>query len=471
MPPLPRRRIRVTVGGYVISEPRITIRTEHSPDPTQDRGTVEIFNLARERESAIYERAPLAPVLVEAGYGGALGVIWDGIVQRVQRDRRIAETGVARITRIDLGDNAHAPGSLGGVTGRTYAGPTRVSDIAADLAGDAGMEIAGTDLIPADATVTDFSHTGQATDGLGKLLSTVGLTGYDDGGAFRIAPGLASIRADAPSILLSPQTGLIGAPTETDEGAEVTMWLNSAVERFGHIQLQSETLQGSWVVTTFRHNADNWSPESPFHTWADLRAPAGVGATDPGAGAGRVIAATGELRRDPNDPNTNPWNGRLESGRTNRFVVVHTAESGGGGRPGAAQNVADYFLSIGQSSVEPPRYAGYHFIIDEATTLTFLDPATHRAYHAIHGNDGVGISFACNSSDWATMATSRRDAMLSRANTVIRQYLTAPYRRSPGGTPPGRGALDGLIVAHGDIQLDRSDPGRDFPWATLLGMP
>ena len=76
-------------------------------------------------------------------------------------------------------------------------------------------------------------------------------------------------QVDAPRILVSPTTGLAGAPAETDDGVEITTFLNPLARKGGTVELESDTLSGVYTIVGLRHDADNW--EGAFTTWMDLR--------------------------------------------------------------------------------------------------------------------------------------------------------------------------------------------------------
>ena len=69
--------------------------------------------------------------------------------------------------------------------------------------------------------------------------------------------------------MVTPMTGLVGAPEPTDEGAEVVMFLNPKAKIGGQLSLQSDTLTGLYRIVALRHEFDNW--EGAFTTWTDLR--------------------------------------------------------------------------------------------------------------------------------------------------------------------------------------------------------
>lgn len=288
------RRISVEVAGLTISEPRISLSIARQADQTQTTGHVNIYNLAPERSQQIYERG--RGVVIRAGYPTTIAQIFAGNSQRVLRPRQ----DLAHITHIRLGDTVHAAGRLGGVTARSWAGPVRVREIVADLVADlfrnptdletldiaagfiqslfegdlssfggvTGFRLGPLDAIPAGATVTDWSWSGSSAAGLTVILKRVGCAWFEDDGLIRFRR-VGMGQADAPRIVASPATGLVGAPAETDDGVEATVFLNPLVRKGGTLDLRSETLTGVYTIVGLRHDADNW--EGAFTTWMDLR--------------------------------------------------------------------------------------------------------------------------------------------------------------------------------------------------------
>ena len=281
-----RRRIVVDVAGITITEPRITAQVERHADDTQSTGGVSIYNLSPSNSDRIYERG--TDIRIQAGYPDTLGTIFEGQVQRVRRHRQ----ALAHITHIKLGDTVHAPATLGGLTIRTYAGGVSVRRIVTDIVtqdmgrqGDVqtedpsviaggqsvfrGLRIGPLDAIDPSWELINFSFTGPASEALTISLKRFGVKWYEDDGAVRFRrEGMA--QSDAPTITITPVTGLIGAPQPTDEGAEVVMFLHPQVKIGGILDLQSDTLTDRFRIVALVHDADNWA-SSPFTTWCDLR--------------------------------------------------------------------------------------------------------------------------------------------------------------------------------------------------------
>ena len=256
------RHISVSVAGLVITEPRIRATVERQADATETTGSVAIYNLAPTRERQIYERS--ADIQIQAGYPDTIATIFEGQVQRVRHPRQ----NLARITHIELGDAVRSRKTLGGITSRSYDGPVSVRQIAADFVRDMGLTFGPLDAIPADATVSNFAWAGSAAIGLQTVLRRFGTSWFEDDRVIRFRRANRS-QPDAPTVTISPSTGLVGAPLQTDEGAECTMFLNPQARIGGVLGLTSETLSGSYRIVGLRHDADNWA--DPFVTWVDLR--------------------------------------------------------------------------------------------------------------------------------------------------------------------------------------------------------
>lgn len=258
-----RRIIRVTVAGAVVEDTRVSFTVERQWDETQTTGAVEIYNLSRDRESLIYERGGALEIV--AGYELSAGVIFEGRVQRVTRERRKR----ARVTRISIGDLVRAPDRLGGVTSRSYRGPVLARSVVVDLANDVGLPAGPLDAIPEHATVTDYAWHGVSVEGLTSLLRGYGCVWYEDDGLLRFRKAGVP-QPDAVTVRVSAETGMIGSPTQTDEGAEVKTFLRSDLRLGGRVDLRSVTLGGVWLISALRQTADNW--DGPFSSWCDLRA-------------------------------------------------------------------------------------------------------------------------------------------------------------------------------------------------------
>ena len=141
--------------------------------------------------------------------------------------------------------------------------------VAADLIADTGLSVGSLSAIPDGVTVAGWAFSGHAPDALGSLLRSVGCSFYADGDVVQVRRVGAPSRGDAPGFLVTPQTGMVGSPKDTDEGVEVTMLLNPAIEIGSGLRIRGANTDGDFVVVAFGHRGDNW--QGRFVTTAETR--------------------------------------------------------------------------------------------------------------------------------------------------------------------------------------------------------
>ena len=263
------RKLVVRVAGLTISDLKMVFDLKFESSETPGGGHVAIFNLSRNNERLIFDRA--GPVTISGGYGQRPGLLFAGSVDRVERSTE----QLARITRIYVEARSIDKETLSGIVIRSYAGAVPVRRIATDLVSDFGMDAGPLDAIGADWIVEDWEFTGTAADALTSLLQGFGVYWLEDDGTIRFnRPDMAA--PDAEGFPLSPDTGLIGSPTIVDEGEaderiKVRSLLNAKI-RVGNIlqPLKSDRAHGNYKIVAVRHHGSNYDgPE--FYSEADCR--------------------------------------------------------------------------------------------------------------------------------------------------------------------------------------------------------
>ena len=260
-----RHHVAATVAGLEITDPKIAFRIKREADSTPPDGYIEIHNLNTDTERQIYERGD--SVILRAGYGTELGLIFDGAVQRVERER----INLARITRLKITGKVNeklAVTSRTGTTIRSYLGQTTVRQVVTDIVSDMGLTLGPVDLIPADAMLNNFHWAARSGPALSAAIRELGLTWYELDGTIRFnAPGTR--QPDASNVQIDPENGLLESPVITDEGARVRSLLNPNMVLGDIVQLRSETLSGQFKIITIQHSGDNW--DGHLHTEMELR--------------------------------------------------------------------------------------------------------------------------------------------------------------------------------------------------------
>ena len=243
------RQIKTSVAGLEITDLRQAVTITKKSNATQNRGALTIWNLSPQNETRIEERGD--EISIEAGYPDTLALLVEGTVQRVVRTRE----RTARICRITIGDKLVGIPSEGGGD-NSVGGITR------------------SDICRAPARFTDFVWAGfPSTGALRALLdgsepSLAGVNWFESDGLIRFGPqarnapnsgGGQQTQTDAPTIMLSPQTGLIESPVETDEGLQVRCFMDPAIQVGCTVELESEAVNGSFKCVALRHTGDNWT--------------------------------------------------------------------------------------------------------------------------------------------------------------------------------------------------------------------
>ena len=252
------------ISGLTITSPRIDFDIAKKANETPADGHVYIFNLSKQIENQIYSRNDT--LVLDAGYEGNVGTLFDGSVQRVERDRE----RLARITRIYVGDATVEQERLGGVSLRSYSGEESIRTIATDIVSDLGLELGPLDAIP-EEVVEDWEWVGGSTKGLSDLLDGYGIQWYHEDGTIHFASTTDDpSQPGAETVDINIETGMIGSPSLTTEGARVRSLLNPRMRIGGRINLSSDVLNGTFAIVAVRHHGSNWKG-STFYSEVDMR--------------------------------------------------------------------------------------------------------------------------------------------------------------------------------------------------------
>ena len=246
------RIIQLTVAGLRIKDLKLAFDIERKPNESVPGGEISIYNLSEFDEDRIHERG--GSIQLVAGYPTTFAMLLDGTVEKVHRERM----GSDRITRVEVGAQATSAKKLGGVTSRAYQGEESVRTILTEIVTlDLDLAIGPLDAIPASATVENWAWHGPAIAAVRSISRRVGARAFEDDGVIRFnKPGMQ--QSDAATITLSRDTGLVGVPAITDDGAEAVSLLQPLARVGGIAEVDSEHVKGRWLIKGVRHRGDNW---------------------------------------------------------------------------------------------------------------------------------------------------------------------------------------------------------------------
>lgn len=246
------RRIEVHVADLVISKPKIAVSMKREVSSTPVSGHVSIYNLSVDRERSINRVG--APLSIVAGYEAAPALIFEGTIQRLERERK----GLTRETKLILGGAVVAVEKVGGeVFALSYAEPVPVRTIASDIVARMGLTLGPLDAIPANEQ-RPWAYTGSGAAQLNILERGSQWRWYEDDGTIKFNQPRQA-QSDADRVEVSPETGLLESPSITEDGARCRTLLNPRFKLGGIVDLKSEALTGTYKIIALTHEGDNWT--------------------------------------------------------------------------------------------------------------------------------------------------------------------------------------------------------------------
>lgn len=252
--------ISINPGGISLHEIKIKFSVSKGVSSTQNSAEITIWNLAEKSRNALGKE--LDDITLEAGYlppegGGNVGIIFKGQIRDVEHKR----DGADILTTISCGDGDKAIRNA--VLGKTYPKGTPVKDVVEDLYKELEAEgvTRGEWKFPDD--LPDFKRPYTVCGTCKRELDTLS-RGRDfywslQNETMEIIPGNGYIGG---IVLLSPETGLIGTPTITDNGVKFKALLNPEIRPNRRVRIESQTLEmnaenGEYRVSECTFAGDN----------------------------------------------------------------------------------------------------------------------------------------------------------------------------------------------------------------------
>ena len=255
-----KRNVSVGIAGLLVSRPRIEFDLRRTSESTPDSGTIKLWNISPATEAVVDEQG--TDVVVRAGYDGRSDTIATGVVRRVTGEW----DGLDRRLKVAIGDASVSPTIKGGVTTKSYAGEsTWIGTIVQDAVTDMGMSFGDLAAIPQDFLV-NFSWSGKSADLIDVLLLPRGVEWYVDG--MTVMFTRVNQPDPGPTLVVSPDTGMIESPTFTEQGVRVKMLLNPTVVLAQQVEVRSDVVRNDFKCVGINHKGSN--RDGPFYTEMEL---------------------------------------------------------------------------------------------------------------------------------------------------------------------------------------------------------
>ena len=227
----------------------ISFSIQKSDLETQNTGKVTLWNLNKEHLSVIKEKDCV--LSLKAGYGNVMPLIFAGIISFVST----TNDGADRKTEIDVVDNLVEIRDT--YVTISYNGTVNWKTIFDDVATQMGVAVSYSYNAEFADIANGFSFVGQARDIMTKGCKCCGLVWSLQNGVMQVKKPNDVMSKEV--FLLTPDTGLIGIPTqvvvtqaeatgENKIGWDVQYFLNGAIHIDDYVKVESKVVTGYFRV-------------------------------------------------------------------------------------------------------------------------------------------------------------------------------------------------------------------------------
>jgi len=236
--------------GLDLSDLHCTFDIKKTCAQEPNTGDITIYNLAPNTAAQI--KKEFQRIVIQAGYQDNYGLIFDGNIKQVKAGR---ENGVDSYLSISAGDGDKAYTQA--VVSKTIAAGATPGDVAAVAAQPMqGLGVkSGTISIPGNALPRGKVLHGSSRDHLRRISKSSGSTWSIQDGVIQIVQ--AGKLAGNQAVLLSPSTGLVDSPEETEGGITITCLLNPMLRINSLVNLKNTDFDGPYSVMAIEYKGDN----------------------------------------------------------------------------------------------------------------------------------------------------------------------------------------------------------------------
>ncbi|WP_334004341.1 phage protein [Burkholderia cepacia] len=237
------RKVSLIIGfdsgeALDLSELRIVFRVQRGDLQTPNSARIRVYNVsantARRAQSKEFTR-----VVLQAGYEGNYGIIFDGQIKQVRRGRETQTDTFLDITAAD-GDSAY---NFAVVNTTLAAGSTPADHVAAvcTAMGQYGVQQGYLPELPSNPLPRGKVMFGMARDFMRWTARTTQTVWSIQDGKVVMVPETAYMPGEIP--VITSATGMVGLPQQTANGIEVKMLLNPSVKIGRLIWLDNASIQ------------------------------------------------------------------------------------------------------------------------------------------------------------------------------------------------------------------------------------
>ncbi|MBC2659816.1 hypothetical protein H7A76_30650 [Pseudomonas sp. MSSRFD41] len=250
------RQISLKIGSDTeaidLSDLRIRFSVRRGTISTPNTADIRVYNVsaATAKKSQLKE---FGRVVLQAGYAGNYGVIFDGTIKQVRRGRESQTDTYLDITAAD-GDSAY---NWSVINMTLAAGSTAQDqlDAVVKVMGDRGVTMGEAPQLSQNRLPRGKVMFGLTRNVLDDLERTQDVSWSIQDGRVTLIPNTAYLPGDA--IVVNYQSGMVGLPEQTQNGVEVRMLLNPSVKIGRLLKIDNASVQQYRYGVALRDQAPN----------------------------------------------------------------------------------------------------------------------------------------------------------------------------------------------------------------------
>lgn len=248
------------IGAEVPSPLHISFSLERADVETQNTGKLSIWNLNPEHLSQLEQKDCL--VVVKAGYGNQLGIVFAGVITFFTTSM----DGADRLTEIEVVDYRVEVRDT--YVSLSYEGVVGVETVMEEIGGQMGVTVSYSYNAEFSKFQNGFSFVGAGKDALSKACDSSGLCWGIHNGVLQIKK-TGDVMSNQVYVL-SASTGMIGIPKRvlisnndgsdgSSLGYDVVFLMNASIHVDDYVKVESAYLTGYFRVYSLQIEGDNLS--------------------------------------------------------------------------------------------------------------------------------------------------------------------------------------------------------------------
>lgn len=267
------RKASLIVGGpdgdaIDLSELRFRFSIRRGDLQTPNSADIRIYNVSDKTADRIRQTLPqpeFTRIVVQGGYDGNFGVLFDGEIKQVRRGRESSTETYIDITAAD-GDSAY---NFAVISTPLAAGSTPndgVSSVLKEMA-KFGIKQGYVPDLPGNKSIRGEVFYGMARDVMRELAMNTGTAWSIQDGKLQMVPETAYMEGEIP--VITSATGMIGLPEQTQNGIHVRVLINPNIKIGQAIKLDNKSIQGYRFGLGIGQQASNLMTEQSIKTNSD----------------------------------------------------------------------------------------------------------------------------------------------------------------------------------------------------------